>query len=216
MNFNCYDFHKVQVCVSKEDSDICYIKATLKKDATNGAFFLLKFSLNDFMLAKQTSKYKHETSKFDYVPFDKAFINLYKERFGEDKEPKPMLLFLLQNTKLFPSELKRFKLGKFYNLPFLDSSVKGWGNCGRRTNGSAVAAIIVIDNAEVQRCISNMNNAVSKAASSHDMNFFWNYKQAYVDLQKAKHLSPVVSKLKEKNLIKEFYNKVDNAQSNKV
>lgn len=166
---------------------------------------VLNCNLNDMLFAKQNSKFKHSTSKFEYVSEQEILKQLNVD---------PTLVNIIPNLYLQPSIIKRVQSRSNQNafrlIKWKNSKLKGWGNCN-----SKVYYNKPVDQAELDRCNKNMEIAVQKAAKLNDLSFFALFLEAYKDSLKAQHKSAAISKSKEKKLIDLFNNKVDFIQKNK-
>ena len=172
------------------------------------------FDPDVFSFCYNEAKYKHDKSKFDYIPFEDSFFkNFYPKANDAVKfifgffSITPTVIEKAKHLnykkhRFVPLQVKRSKLFSYLNLQVKISSLNEQ-NSSRK---------ISVDIQEVDRLNQNMSLAVEKAATTFDFSFFDIYLDNYIELRKLFGKSPYINPKALNKLKLSFSKMVDNFQ----
>lgn len=173
-----------------------------------------EFDVIPFLHAYDEAKYKRSTPKDWYLSFDNAFFDLVYPKANQ------YVRFIFKVFAINPTIVRRcvrqnkglkrkidleVKNSRYFEFLGLERKIIKVGY-QKRENG------LKIDVEKEQIAKRNMDVAVKNAAKFYDLNFFKQYLDSYIDLQRARKNYGNVSKRTEQNLLDEFCKKVKELQ----
>ena len=168
------------------------------------------FNPDDFIFCFNQAKYKHEKSKFDYIPFEDLFFKNFHPKANS------LVKAIFDFFSITPTAIaKSRKLASRHKVVYLDikpSKVLSALNI-KVPKKSSEGRKISLDIDEVNRLNFNMQNAIKKAAVSWDFSFFDIYLENYIELRRISHLPTYLSPRMLQNIRNSFSKSVDTFQN---
>lgn len=176
---------------------------------------IFDFDVNVFLYAYNEAKFKRYTPKDYYMSFDNAFFELNYPKANK------YVRFIFHVFSISPTIVKRcvrqnkglkrkidleVKNSQYFEFLGLERKIIHTGG-QKRQNG------LKIDVEREQLAKRNMDSAVKNAAKFYNLNYFKQYIEGYIELQRARKIYRVVSKKIENELFEEFKQKVKNMQN---